>query len=324
MGQVEAKVAQVNLVNKYKKVSEFSKSRHHGMSTFDEVVKVYESITPVRTKETGLRMQDRRPLNSRWKWWERVYKFDDNTYGLCDGHEWWWGGKEELKQTCPILWERKEDGEYLTVRNHYHKFQTSWTRFEFLAWYLPVGISFWYNTGKHYINYGDVDYALPKMVSNVKWGQTGSMEVMQDHKIVFKREGNNFTRVNNLLPVPTKRKGEVAYTYQDRILKFWEWTNVMLPVLGDSLTFEGLNIYSDAMTEGKSGIWYWHQSTNPKVILDILDNEEHEKRMALAVCIAYGTGAIGTGSHFQIQKETRRKFVEMIRKLGNMYDVDYK
>ena len=69
MGQVEAKVAQVNLINKYKKVSEFSKSRHHGMSTFDEVVKAYESITPVRTKETGLRMADRRPLNSRWKWW---------------------------------------------------------------------------------------------------------------------------------------------------------------------------------------------------------------------------------------------------------------
>lgn len=323
MGQVEAKVAQVNRINKYK-TCDYAKSIHRGMSTFDEVVKAYESITPIRTKETGLRMADRRPLNSRWKWWERVYKFDDNTYGLCDGHEWWWGSADQVKQTCPILWERKADGEYITIRNHYHKFQTSWTRFEFLAWYLPVGISFWYNTGKHYINYGDIDYALPKMVSNVKWGQTGSMEVVHDHKIIFKREGNNFTRVNNLLPVPTKRKSEVAYTYQDRIDKFWEWTNVMLPVLGDSLTWDGLNIYSDAMTEGKSGIWYWHQSTTAKEVLDILDNEEHEKRMALAVCVSYGAGAIGTGTHFRVEQHTRRKFVEMLRKLGNMYDVDYK
>jgi hypothetical protein len=323
MGAIEVKVAQIGRINKFK-TSEYGKSIHRGMSTFDEVVKAYESITPVRTKDTGLRMQDRRPLNARWKWWERIYKFDDNTYGLCDGHEWWWGGKEELKQTCPILWERRADGEYITIRNHYHKFQTSWTRFEFLTWYLPVGISFWYNAGKHFINHEDKDYALPKMVSNVKWGSSGTIEVLQDHKIIFKREGNNFTRVNNLLPVPTKRKGELAYQYQDKILKFWEWTNVMLPVLGDSLTHEGLDVYSDLMTNGKTSIWYWHQSTNSKEVLDILDDEEHPKKMALAVCIAYATESIGTGRHYQVGDKSRQKFIEMMRKVGNMYDVDYK
>jgi hypothetical protein len=323
MGMVEAKVAQVRRAENYK-TSEYSKSSHHGLSTFDEVVKVYESITPIRTKDTGLRMTDRRPLNSRWKWWERVYKFDDNTYGLCDGHEWWWHGKEELKQTCPILWERRADGEYITIRNHYHKFQTSWTRFEFLTWYLPKGISFWYCAGKHFINYEDKDYALPKMVSNVKWGATGSIDILHDHKIEFVRDGDNFVRQNGLLPVPTKRKGEVAYQYQDKILKFWEWTNVMLPVLGDSLTYEGVNIYSETMTDGKSGIWYWHQSTNAKEVLDILDNEEHPKKMALAVCVAFATEAIGTNKHFQVESKSRQKFIDTIRRLGNMYDVDYK
>jgi len=323
MSKAEAKVAQIERINKFK-TSQYSKSIHRGMSTFDEVVKAYESITPIRTKDTGLRMQDRRPLNSRWKWWERVYKFNDNTYGLCDGHEWWWGGKEELMQTCPILWERKADGEYITIRNHYHRWQTSWTRFDFLAWYLPVGITFWYETGKHYINYEDKDYALPKMVSNVKWGQSGSIEVLYDHKIIFKREGNNFTRVNNLLPVPTKRKSELAYQYQDKILKLWDWANIMLPVLGDSLTHEGLSVYSDLMTDNKNGMWYWRQETNPKQILEILDDEEHPKKMALAVCIAYATESIGMGWHFKVADKSRQKFVDMLRKLGGMYDVDYK
>ena len=323
MTSAQAKEAQVARVERYK-TSDYSKSIHRGMSTFDDVVKAYESIKPIRTKDTGLRMQDRRPLNARWKWWERVYKFDDNTYGLCDGHEWWWDNKEELMQTCPILWERKADGEYITIRNHYHKFQTSWTRFEFLSWYLPVGVSFWYNAGKHFINHGDKDYALPKMVSKVTWGQSGSIEVLQDHKIVFVRDGDKFVRQNGLLPVPTKRKGELAYQYQDKILKFWEWTNVMLPVLGDSLTHEGLNVYSDLMTEGKTSIWYWHQETNPKQVLEILDDEEHPKKMALAVCVAYATLSIGTGRHFQVNDKSRPKFIEMMRKLGNMYDVNYK
>lgn len=323
MGIAEAKVAQLKRIENFK-TCQYGKSIHRGMSTFDEVVKAYESIAPIRTKDTGLRMADRRPLNSRWKWWERVYKFDDNTYGLCDGHDWWWNGKEELMQTCPILWERKADGEYITIRNHYHRYQTSWTRFEFLTWYLPVGISFWYNAGKHYVNYGDRDYALPKMVSKVKWGQSGSIEVVHDHKIVFKREGINFTRVNNLLPVPTKRKGEIAYQYQDKILKFWDWANVMLPVLGDSLTFEGLTIYSESLTEDKSGIWYWHQHTKPKEILEILDDEEHPKRMALAVCTAYTISSLMTGRHYVPTSTSRQKFVEMMRKIGNMYDVDYK
>ena len=324
MGAIEAKVAQVNRAEKYK-TSEYSKSIHRGMSTFDEVAKAYESITPVRTKETGLRMQDRRPLNSRWKWWERVYKFDDNTYGLCDGHEWWWQGKEEVMQTCPILWERKADGEYITIRNHYHKWQTSWTRFEFLTWYLPVGISFWYITGKHFINYEDKDYALPKMVSDVKWGSNGTMEVVHDHKIVFKREGNNFTRVNNLLPVPTKRKSELAYQYQDKILKLWDWANVMLPVLGDSLTSEGLSIYAESITSGKTNsIWYWNQHTDAKEMREILDDEEHPKRMALAVCIMYSLSSLMTGRHYVPTSTSRQKFIEMMRKIGGMYDVDYK
>ena len=69
MGMVEAKVAQVRRAENYK-TSVYSKVLHRGMSTFDEVVKAYESITPIRNKQlTGLRMTDRRPLNARWKWW---------------------------------------------------------------------------------------------------------------------------------------------------------------------------------------------------------------------------------------------------------------
>ena len=312
------------LINRYESRKSY-KNRHHGISSFDEVVKVYEGIKPIKGLLTDLRHTDRRPLNSRWKWWERVIKFDENTYGLGDGHEWWWGNEEQVKQTVPILWERKDDGEYLTIRNHYHKFQISWTRFDFLGHHLPKGITFWYNSsGKHFINHDGEDYALPKMVSNVKWGQSGTMEVLQDNKIVYVRDGDKFVRQNGLLPTATRRKGELAYAYQDKMLKFWEWANIMLPVLGDSLTFEGLSVYSDTMTDGKSSIWYWHQSTKPKEVLDILDDEEHPKRIALAVCLAYQTNALQIGKHFEIQRESRRKFIEKLRAVGHMYDIDYR
>ena len=88
-----------------------------GLSSFDEVVAKYEQTKPIRGARAN---DDLRPLAERRYWWARVIKVNDNKYALCDGHWMWAHVKDDTisEQTCPILWERKEDGDYMTVRSH--------------------------------------------------------------------------------------------------------------------------------------------------------------------------------------------------------------
>ena len=95
------------------------------LSTFDGVVNVYNSITPLRGKRKAW---DIRPLGKRSMWWERIVKVDDNTYLLSDG----WGsythgefteeknaeGHKMLMDVAPIVWMRKADGDYIRIRSN--------------------------------------------------------------------------------------------------------------------------------------------------------------------------------------------------------------
>ena len=243
------------------------------ISSFDEVVSIYNRIVPIRGKDTGLRKGDRRPLGRRWTWWERVMKFDDNTYALCDGHEAWYGmtpNAEDIKNSAPILWERREDGDYITIQNHISRYNTSYTRFDFLNYHTPKGIAFWHYMGQHYLNYDGEDMALPKSVS--KWN--GNVRtIVQHNAITFLHKDGKFIRQSKLLPVPTKRKSEVAYTYHDKVVALWEWSHVVLPVLGTDLNWDTFMGYARKLTDEHSGIWSWWRDVKPNDLLEILDND---------------------------------------------------
>jgi hypothetical protein len=288
--------------------------------TFDEVVKRYEDTKPIRG---GRASQDLRPLGQRRYWWNRVAKVSDTKYLLLDGN---WSFMYHhnintdgiLEQTAPIVWERKEDGDYITIRNH-SEGGCSISRYTFLATYLPSGMRFdWCGNGKHFVKYQGHDYYLPKFKAKMDW-QNKTFTMIEDHNLTFKVNGTGFTRVSKPLPMQTRKvdKDIDAY-YKLKIKELWDWMQIVLPVMGDTLG-DSKQTYAESL--GSSGYWYWVRQMDKTLIREILDNPEHDKRMALAGLSAYDIGAINNG-RFEPTKESWSKFRSLMRKIGGMYAVE--
>jgi hypothetical protein len=296
---------------------------HYRLSSFDAVANAYNSIKPIRGARAD---QDLRPLTERRYWWNRVVKITDTKYALSDGYWAWSGGFENSirEQTCPILWERKEDGDYITVRNHLNG-GTAVSRYDFLKSFLPQGMFFHYpqGGGKHFVSHGGVDHFLPKFRGDMDWNNK-TFTMTEDNKLVFKAEGDgNFTRVNNLQPMRTRRiDKEIDAQYKPKMKEMWDWMCTVLPVMGDSLG-DAKNEYSKDLTEGKAGYWYWERYVDKNLVREILDNPEHDLRMALAGLSAYQASAI-TGGRFEPNKDSYAAFRNCMRKVGGMFAVELK
>jgi hypothetical protein len=296
-------------------------SGYYRLSSFDQVAKAYNEIVPIR----GARANENiRPLAQRRYWWNRVHKVSDTKYILCDGH-WSWQGlsnqEATLELVAPIVWERKEDGDYITMRSHMND-GMSVSRYSFLDSFLPMGMRFdWYTTtGKHFVKYDGKDYYLPKFKGEMDW-QAKTFTMRQDNKLVFKHTAEGFERVGDLMPMQTRRiDKDVDSYYKPKMREMWEWMQAVLPVMGDSLG-DAKQSYAEALTDGRASYWYWERYVEPNLIRDILDNPEHDKRMALAGLLAYKADAIN-GGRFEPVKESWAKFRATIRKTGGMLAVD--
>ena len=295
---------------------------YYKLSSFDEVVNAYNSIKPIRGARAG---EDLRPLAERRYWWSRVHKVSDNKYVLCDGH---WaftngaGGDDIREQTAPIVWERREDGDYLSVRSHMND-GISVSRYTFLDKWLPKSMAFdWYTTtGKHFVKYQGKELYLPKFKGKMDW-QAQVFTMLEDNKLVFKVTADGeFERVGNLVPMQTRRiDKEVDAKYKPKMKEMWEWMFAVLPVLGDTLG-NSRSTYAELLTDGKTSYWYWDRYIDKNIIRDILDNPDHEKRMALAVMTAYQADAV-QGGRFEPAKDSWAKFRACLRKTGGMLAVE--
>ena len=147
-----------------------------------------------------------------------------------------------------------------------------------------------------------------------------TFEWERHNTLVLKCEGTGFIRVNDLLPVATKRKTEEAKQYDKPIKNFMEWMHFILPVLGDTLTWQNIDTYADKF-DGRS--WYWQNLVKPEDVKAMLMDEEHEMRLSFAVCIANTTEALNN-SRFDPERFNRNRVRGLIRRLGKMYDFDYK
>lgn len=294
---------------------------YYRLGSFDEVAKAYNEIKPIRGARAG---EDLRPLAERRYWWTRVVKMSDTKYVLSDGNCEWFGGwgNNMREHTAPIVWERKEDGDYITVRNHISG-NISVSRYTFLQNFLPRAMFFHYpqGEGKHFVNCGGVEHFLPKWKANMDW-QNKTFEMLEDNKLVFKAEGDGkFTRANNLQPMQTRRVDkDLDSIYKPKMKEMWDWMCMVLPVMGDSLG-DAKDQYSKDLTEGKSSYWYWERYVDKNLVREILDNPEHDKRMALAGLLAYQADAI-TGGRFAPQKHSYAKFRDCLRKTGVMFAVE--
>jgi hypothetical protein len=291
-----------------------------GLSSFDEVVTAYNAIKPIRGARAN---EDLRPLAERRYWWSRIHKASDNKYVLCDGH-WAWGSnvnRETLEQTAPIVWERKEDGDYMTVRSHMND-GISVSRYTFLDRWLPKGMRFdWYTTtGKHFVKHQDKEYYLPKFKGKMDWSAK-TFEMIEDNKLVFKHTADVFERVGDLVPMQTRRiDKDLDAQYKPKMKEMWEWMQIVLPIMGDRLG-DAKNQYASDLTEGTASYWYWDRYVSKELIREILDNPEHDKRMALAGLLAYRADAI-SGGRFEPSKDSWAKFRACLRKTGGMLAVE--
>jgi hypothetical protein len=293
-----------------------------GLDSFDQVVAKYEQTKPIRGARAG---EDLRPLAERRYWWSRIHKVSDNKYVLCDGH---WafvngaGGDGIREHTAPIVWERKEDGDYMTVRSHMND-GISVSRYTFLDKWLPKSMAFdWHTTtGKHFVKYQGKELYLPKFKGTMDW-QAQVFTMLEDNKLVFKVTADGeFERVGELVPMQTRRIDKnLDAIYKPKMKEMWDWMCVVLPVMGDGLG-DAKSQYASDLTEGAASYWYWERYVKKDLVREILDNPEHDKRMALAGLLAYKADAI-TGGRFDPQKDSYAKFRACLRKTGGMLAVE--
>jgi hypothetical protein len=294
-----------------------------GLSSFDEVVAKYEQTKPIRG---GRASQDLRPLAERRYWWARVIKMSDNKYALCDGHWVWSNIKDEkiIEQTCPILWERKEDGDYMTVRSHMNG-GMSVSRYAFLDRWLPKGMRFdWLQNGMHYVKYttekSHHEYYLPKFKGEFDWNAR-TFTMVEDNKLVFKHINDAFERVGDPVPLQTRRVDkELDVIYKPKMKEMWDWMCVVMPVMGDGLG-DAKQEYASQITEGKASYWYWTRYADKNLIREVLADPEHKHRMALAGLLAYEAEAISNG-RFEPAKHSFAKFRQTLRKVAGLYAVE--
>jgi len=298
----------------------------HALNTFDLVAKEYNEIKPIKGARANL---DLRPLGERRYWWNRIMKVNDNKYLLLDGH---WSGSWSTsfptnvqEQTCPILWERRDDGDYLTIRSHLND-GISVSRYTFLDRFLPYGMGFdWYSeTGKHYVvqrntGSGEKRHYLPKFKGKMDWSNQ-TFEMTHDNKVVFKVEADgSFTRANELQPYQTRRiDKDLDKRYIGKVTELWTWAQDMLPILGENLVKDR---YEYAQKLSNTSYWYWVKGLGQAELCEILNDPEHEKRLALAVCLANEVGAFD-GNRFKHKADTMYQVKQTIRRAGKFFVVE--
>lgn len=297
---------------------------HERLSSFDAVAKTYAETKPIRGQRLS---EDLRPLFARRYWWQRVEKVSDTMYALHDGY--WggsgkWGNKGHM--LAPIVWERKEDGDYITIRNCPHN-SYAVSRYNFLAWCVPSPMYFWFDNGKHYVRNANKDNYLPKFKCDFDYSND-TFNMTEDNKLVFRAEKDGtFTRVNELQPKKTRRLDkELKAKYDPLIAQMWEWGKAVLPILGASM-HENRGQYSEALC--KTSYWYWDRYLTKDLAREIVENPEHDKRLALVALSAYSAGAFGTynyreneGKVFEPTPKTYSEFRKVLRKVIDVYAVE--
>jgi hypothetical protein len=149
----------------------------------------------------------------------------------------------------------------------------------------------------------------------------------QDNKIVFKHVdngvvGQGYIRVNELQPYKTRRiDKELDAQYYPKIQDLYAWMQVVLPVLGETLISNRSEYANKLLDTGYGGYWYWQRYANPVEIRQILDDPEHEKRMALAVLLANEAEAYHQ-DRFAVKIDTFKRMHKVIRKVANFVMIE--
>ena len=287
-----------------------------GLSSFDAVAKRYAETIPIRGARKA---DDLRPIGQRRYWWARIMKVSDTKYALLDGQWCWYQNTpaEHFEKTCPILWERKEDGDYITIRSHMND-GISVSRYTFLDRWLPSSMRFSWDNGKHYVLYKNQEFYLPKFKGVMDWNNK-VFTMKEDHKLVFKHEGGDeFTRVGELLPKKTRRLDkDLNKHYMNKAAELYDWMQIVLPVLGEGFVHNRTE-YAENLS-GNSYFWNWDKNVEPDVVRRLLDNEDDPLRIAFAVCIGNEIDARDREGRFAPEADSLTRLKRKVQRMAGLY-----
>jgi len=337
------------------------------LNTFDEVVKWFDAVLPIRG---GRASQVIRPIGQRNRSWERIEKVNENCYILTDGWgAWGTGGMTPTERNAkegkyvafaPIMWERREDGDYIRIRNC-PKGTGSPSRFNFIRWNLPRGLDFRYGdnehkSGKHYIlahtgDNGHEKFFLPKF--SIKHGaQNNMIDGDSGEMLWFKQTAEaTWQRVGEVMGEPRQRLNKaVALEYKHAINEFYEFMGATIPALG-FMDSDARTVYWKMLSGNENEHYYWGRKlrdfNKPEVVREVLMQYDHPKRVALAVTVAHDLGVYARSGGYRMNPETgknewfntdymdfpetvdeakamRANYMRIIRKAADMFETVYK
>jgi hypothetical protein len=269
---------------------------------FNDVVSWYERTKPMVSKNHTLE-HDVRPIGDRDRKWERIKKIDENTYALCDGNYgnciWTQNTPEQHEHEntmAPIMWMRREDGDFIRIRNHTTS-GCSVTRYNFLHWHLPDGLRFHYNQqGKHYVRHNGEDIQLPKCKVQFDYR---TKELHDDNIFLMFRanEDGTFTRVGDKLKVEVQRVDkELKKQWRERLDAFYNYCAAIAPMIDTS--WSGKNDYANMIREhltvpgaNLGGVWVRDSRSIPVDLMRAaVTEEDHPMRVAVAALVISDIG----------------------------------
>ena len=290
-------------------------------SSFDDVVKHYESIKPLVSK-LHTREDDIRPIGDRNRKHERIVKISRNCYALSDGyHEgdnkfmsygvreydyktdtttYHWDRLGKMEYYAPIVWRKHKDGtETVQIRNcigdnsHY-----SMGRYAFLERHMPNGMQF--IMGHSAMQYVEVEgkkhyLAKCKTVPRGYYRQfkeaTYFQEWMQtkddNSALVFTKGESNWIHdptTGKSLPQKPKVNKELKAKYKEAIDKFFEWGMTMSPLLPLSNEYNQDKAYE--LRKHFGSVDYVSDEFTPTRAREILRSPNHPMRLNYWVLFA--------------------------------------
>jgi hypothetical protein len=116
---------------------------------------------------------------------------------------------------------------------------------------------------------------------------------------------------------------KLSEEYEPKVKALWDWMQTVLPMLGETLV-NNRGEYAQQLTKGNAySYWYWAKYMKPQDVRDLLNNEEDERRVAFAVCLANDIEAY-YGNLFEPKQDCYQKLRVLIRRIGDMYESDYR
>jgi hypothetical protein len=108
----------------------------------------------------------------------------------------------------------------------------------------------------------------------------------------------------------------------------WDWAHIVMPILGDTMkdrsTRQG---YAEVF---ESSFWYWDKQISHDLVKEILENPEHDNRMALCALACYNAGVFrssddNTDGRFNpTHKKAFSEFKKVLRKVAGVQAVELK